>query len=68
MSRIGKQPIEIPDGVEVGVADSVVIVKGPRGELSQRVHPLMRVVSVPPLARLSRISMWRAAPWSGDYV
>jgi large subunit ribosomal protein L6 len=54
MSRIGKQPIEIPDGVEVGVADSVVTVKGPRGELSQRVHPLMRVVSESGSVRVER--------------
>jgi large subunit ribosomal protein L6 len=44
MSRIGKQPIEIPSGVEVDVADgNVVTVKGPRGALTQLVHPDMRV-------------------------
>ena len=32
MSRIGKQPIEVPGGVEVDVGDgNVVTVKGPRG-------------------------------------
>jgi large subunit ribosomal protein L6 len=42
MSRIGKQPIEIPSGVEVNIGDdAVVTVKGPRGTLSQRVHPEM---------------------------
>ncbi|MCI5825730.1 MAG: 50S ribosomal protein L6 [Arcanobacterium sp.] len=35
MSRIGKLPIAIPAGVEVTVADGVVTVKGPKGELSQ---------------------------------
>ena len=43
MSRIGKQPIEIPSGVEVDAANEVVTVKGPRGELVQRVHPEMRI-------------------------
>lgn len=33
MSRIGKQIIEIPDGVTLAVADSIVKVKGPKGEL-----------------------------------
>jgi len=33
MSRIGKQPISIPDGVTVSVAEGRVSVKGPRGEL-----------------------------------
>ena len=33
MSRIGKQIIHIPDGVTVAVKDSVVTVKGAKGEL-----------------------------------
>jgi large subunit ribosomal protein L6 len=44
MSRIGKQPVEIPSGVEVSVGDDhVVTVKGPRGTLSQLTHVNMRV-------------------------
>ena len=39
MSRIGKAPIEIPAGVTVKVENSVVTVKGPKGELSQAVNP-----------------------------
>lgn len=35
MSRIGKSPISLPDGVDVTVADSTVHVKGPKGSLSQ---------------------------------
>ena len=35
MSRIGNNPIAIPSGVEVKVENNVVIVKGPKGELSQ---------------------------------
>jgi large subunit ribosomal protein L6 len=37
MSRIGKQPIAIPDGVEVMIEPELVKVKGPRGELEERV-------------------------------
>lgn len=37
MSRIGKLPIAIPDGVQVSVDDRTVKVKGPKGELSHRV-------------------------------
>ena len=37
MSRIGKKPITIPAGVTVTVKDSVVTVKGPKGELSQAI-------------------------------
>jgi large subunit ribosomal protein L6 len=36
MSRIGKQPIPVPDGVEVEVQPDRVQVKGPKGELSER--------------------------------
>lgn len=34
MSRIGKKPIEIPDQVSVEIKDRIIIVKGPKGELS----------------------------------
>ena len=57
MSRIGKQPIEIPGGVDVTVGeDSVVTVKGPRGTLSQRLHPEMRIVREDGIIRIERPS------------
>jgi len=44
MSRIGKLPITIPAGVEVKVSDeNVVSVKGPLGELTQKVDPIIEV-------------------------
>ena len=36
MSRVGKQPIVVPDGVDVTIQGSSVGVKGPKGELSGR--------------------------------
>ena len=36
MSRIGKQPIPVPSGVEVQIENNKVTVKGPKGELSQQ--------------------------------
>jgi len=40
MSRIGKLPIELPEGVTVEVAaDNTIIVKGPLGELTQKMDP-----------------------------
>jgi len=39
MSRIGKQPIAIPDKTEVTVSDHLVTVKGPQGELSRVFRP-----------------------------
>ena len=43
MSRIGRQPLPIPDGVSVDVGASEVAVKGPKGELSQVLSPDMTV-------------------------
>jgi len=39
MSRIGKQLIKIPEGVEVKINDNLISVKGPKGELSRELHP-----------------------------
>ena len=55
MSRIGRRPVEIPDGVEVKVNDvNVVTVRGPRGELSQTMHPTMRISTEEGVARVER--------------
>lgn len=44
MSRIGKNPIEIPAGVTVEVSSSnVVTVKGPKGELKRTIDPAITV-------------------------
>jgi ribosomal protein L6 len=39
MSRIGKLPIQIPNGVSITIKEDLVTVKGPKGELSQKVNP-----------------------------
>ena len=44
MSRIGKQPIDVPAGVTVKIDGSLVSVKGPKGELSREMHPSMNIV------------------------
>ena len=44
MSRIGRKPITVPAGVEVKVDDAnVVTVKGPKGTLTQAIHPNMTI-------------------------
>lgn len=43
MSRIGKNPITIPTGVEVKLNGDVVEVKGPKGSLQEKLHPLVSV-------------------------
>lgn len=41
MSRIGKNPIEVPSGVDVKVVDGHISVKGPKGLLERDLHPDM---------------------------
>ncbi len=43
MSRIGKKPIAIPDGVNIKIDGNVITAKGPKGELTEAVHPDMIV-------------------------
>jgi large subunit ribosomal protein L6 len=44
MSRIGRLPIAIPNGVTVTVSEmNVVTVKGPKGELTQNMSPKMNI-------------------------
>ena len=44
MSRIGRMPISIPTGVDVKIeAGNLVTVKGPKGTLTQQMHPAMTI-------------------------
>lgn len=43
MSRIGKLPVAIPSGVSVNIEGGVVSVKGPKGELTQKVDPSIKI-------------------------
>ena len=43
MSRIGRKPITVPEGVDVDVKPGRVTVKGPKGELSQEISPAMTI-------------------------
>lgn len=44
MSRIGKKPVSIPNGVTVTLAEGFLKAKGPKGELTCPVHPNIKVV------------------------
>ncbi|MDP2641822.1 MAG: 50S ribosomal protein L6 [bacterium] len=69
MSRIGKRPITVPEKTEVTVSDNLVTVKGPLGELSRVLHPVIEVgingseVSVRP----KKITLESRALW-GTYA
>ena len=55
MSRIGKLPVKVPAGVEVKVNDeNVVSVKGPKGELTQKVDPEIQLTIENGIVELKR--------------
>ncbi len=61
MSRIGKQPVQIPDKVTVTVHGQEVTVKGPKGELKHNVHPNIHVQHSAGVLHLSRQDDERAS-------
>jgi large subunit ribosomal protein L6 len=44
MSRVAKVPVPLPKGVEFKLNDGLAVLKGPKGELSLRVHPSIDIV------------------------
>lgn len=60
MSRIGKKPIIITEGVKIDISETEVKVAGPKGELKQAMHPEIKVelsegkVFVSPKSKLSK--------------
>lgn len=43
MSRKANKPINIPDNVTVEVKDGLLLVKGPKGELQETIHPIVHI-------------------------
>ncbi|MDP3964387.1 MAG: 50S ribosomal protein L6 [bacterium] len=44
MSKVGKVPITLPSGVEITIGqDNTIAVKGPKGQLSEKLHPKIRL-------------------------
>jgi len=41
MSRIGKIPVKVPQGVNVRFEDGLITVEGPKGKLTQKYHPVI---------------------------
>jgi large subunit ribosomal protein L6 len=55
MSRIGNLPIEIPQGVKVNITkENVIETKGPKGELSKKVDPDIKVVIEDNIIKITR--------------
>ncbi len=43
MSRVAKNPISLPDGVDINISGSELKVKGPKGNLALNLHPSVRL-------------------------
>lgn len=56
MSRVGKQPINLPSGVTITVDDEFVLVNGPKGELRQFTMPTVKVKVEDSQVLVSRIN------------
>ena len=54
MSRIGKQPIPVPEGVTVSVGPGRVTVNGPKGELEQTVSTRMEITEADGTVRVAQ--------------
>lgn len=54
MSRIGKMPVPVPEGVDVTVDGSVVTVKGPKGEMTREFNPELTIVLEDGVLRVER--------------
>ena len=63
MSRVGKQPVAIPSGVEVSVKDNTITVKGKNGQLEQTFDT--RNVSISSLEREASPGHARPLPGPG---
>jgi large subunit ribosomal protein L6 len=56
MSRVGKLPVEIPQGVELNVSDDTFTVKGPKGTLSQSYLPFVNFKKEDSFVEVTRIN------------
>jgi len=56
MSRIGKQPIEVPSGVTIEISKDEIKVKGPKGELQRSIHPSITVEQKDNIVTVTRAS------------
>ena len=61
MSRIGKQPIEVPKNVMVTFNDSIIQVKGPTGELSHKISDLLSITYLDNIIKIEKNAETRVA-------
>lgn len=68
MSRKGNRPVQVPSGVDVKLADSVVTVKGPKGNLKQKICDTVDIKIEDGLVIVSEAQNGRGhSKWQGLY-
>ena len=68
MSRIGKLPVQIPQGVKVSVSDNIITVEGPKGKLLQNYQPDVSIdVKENEVQVISNIDTKKANSYHGLY-
>ncbi len=56
MSRVGKIPISVPDGVSIDIKNNNVTAKGPKGAMAVRIHPDMKLTLKDGILKVERPS------------
>lgn len=65
MSRIGKKPITIPEGVQVKIQNNSFFCKGPKGDLSLSISPKLKIIKKDNQIVIERISDKAVLPFWG---
>ncbi len=55
MSRVGKKPIEVPKNVKLSIQDTSVNVEGPKGKLTFKIHPRVKVIVKDSTVNIQRV-------------
>lgn len=61
MSRIGRQAIKIPDNIKLDITSNEIKVTGPKGELVQPLHRLIKLDSQPGILTVARVNETKTA-------
>jgi large subunit ribosomal protein L6 len=56
MSRIGRIPVQVPQGVKVGFQDGIITVEGPKGTLTRKYHPVITFEARDGLIQVERVN------------
>lgn len=56
MSRVAKNPVAVPSGVQIALAGARLSIKGPKGNLEHELHPLVKMTQEGDLLKFQRVN------------